>query len=79
MDCMLHVILWSRDTVGKMVLVSGACVMQSGPEFSCYQFRTCSVLLPVLVSTADSDWSLLLLLIFVYLPAVNSCKYCVVF
>jgi len=32
---------------------------------SCYQFKTCSILLPVLVSTASSDWSLLLSNFFV--------------
>ena len=38
--------------------------------FFCYQFRTFSNLSPVLVSTASSDWSMLLL--YFYLPVVNS-------
>ena len=46
------------------------------PHFSdttfCDQFRTCSMLLPVLVSTVSSDWPVLLLLFFVYLPVVYS-------
>ena len=56
-----------ENVTRKMVPVSGTCVMQSAIKFCWYQLRTCSVLLPVLVSTTSSDPSLLLSLFFVYL------------
>ena len=56
----------------RMVPISGASFKQPGTESFFCQFRACSILLPVLVSTVSSDWSLLLRLFFVYLLVVNS-------
>jgi len=63
-----------------MALVPRACVMQSGTNFFLVPVSVTgledSILLPVLVSTAISDWSLPLLLFF---SVPSGCIYYVVY
>jgi len=58
----------------KLVQISCNLVPNFSGAGFCYQVRTCgaNILLPVFVPTANSYWSLLLHLFFVYIAVVNS-------